>query len=309
MKWLLTPFLALFVAFIPAVAFAEDGKDDDVLIRIGADVRIAVGERAGTVIVVDGNAIIDGEVAEMVLVIDGDATVTGEISGQLTVISGDINLQPTAQVKDVTSIRGEILRSEGALIAGEIRERDNFEWFGAAAAFFSVLFWGALTVALIGAGLIFAAIGGRQLREAAQRMTGDAVSTIAGVVFVIVALPFVAVLAMVTLIGMPLGIGLLVFLLPALWFLGYIVAAARLGSALIGLRNKGVSDHPYAATVLGIVLLQLLVLVPVLGVLVAILAGLWGAGALAFSAYKAAGGRGFEASGPSTVSPAQPAAS
>jgi hypothetical protein len=309
MKWLLAPILAFFIAFIPALAFAEDGQDEDVLIRVGADVRIAAGERAGTVIVIDGNAFIDGEVADTVLVIDGNATLTGEVSGQLTVISGDIDLQPTARVKDVSSIRGSILRSEGALITGEIRERDNFEWFGAAAAFFSILFWAALTVALIGAGLIFAAIGGRQLREAAQRMTGDAVNTIIGVVFVVVALPLIAVLAMITLIGVPFGIGLLVFLLPALWFLGYIVAAARLGSALVGLRNKGPSDHPYAATVLGIVLLQLLVLVPVLGVLVALLAGLWGAGSLAFSAYKAAGGRSLEASGPSTMSPPQPAAS
>jgi hypothetical protein len=308
MKWLLAPFLTLFIAFIPAVAFAEDGRDEDVLIRVGADVRIDVGERAGTVIVIDGNAVIDGEVADAVLVIDGNATVTGEVTGQLTVISGDIDLQPTAQVKDITSIRGSIIRSQGAMVTGEILERDNLEWFGAAAAFFSILFWGALTVALIGAGLIFAAIGGRQLREAAQRMTGDAVNTIIGVVFVVVALPFIAVLAMITLIGVPFGIGLLVFLLPALWFLGYIVAAARLGSALIGLRNTRPSDHPYAATVLGIVLIQLLVLVPVLGVLIALLAGLWGAGALAASAYKAAGGRGFEASGASTMSSAQTAA-
>jgi hypothetical protein len=308
MKWLLSTLVAFSIAFLPSLAFAEDGQDEDVLIRIGADAHIAQGERAGTVIVIDGNAVIDGEVAETVLVIDGNATIRGVVSGQLTVISGDIDLLPTARVKDVTSIRGSIIRSEGASVTGEISERDNLEWFGAAAVFFSILFWGALTVALIGAGLIFAAIGGRQLREAAQRMTGDPVSTIIGVVFIVFALPLIAVLAMVTLIGVPFGIGLLLFLLPALWFLGYIVAAARLGSALIGLRNKGASDHPYAATVLGVVLLQLLVLVPVLGVLVGLLAGLWGAGALAAGAYRAAGGRGFEAPGSSTMSPAQPAA-
>jgi hypothetical protein len=36
------------------------------------------------------------------------------------------------------------------------------------------------------------------------------------------------------------------------------------------------------------------VLVPGIGGLVALFAGLWGAGALAYSAYRAAGGRGFE---------------
>ena len=311
MKWLLAPIIAFYFTLIPTLAFAEDGQAEDVLVRVGADVHLAAGERAGTVIVIDGDALIDGEIAQAVLVINGNARVTGEVSGQLTVISGDIDLQPTAQVKDVTSIRGNIFRSEGALVTGEVHEREGFGWLRGAAIFFSIAFWIGLTVALIGAGLIFAAIGGRQLREAARRMTAEPVNAILGVVFIAVALPALAGLAMATLIGIPFGIGVLVFLLPALWFLGYIVAAARLGDALIGLRLTQAADHPYAATVLGVILLQLLVLVPVVGVLVALLAGLWGAGSLAYSAYNAAGGRGFESSGSDTTvsQAAQPATS
>ena len=47
-----------------------------------------------------------------------------------------------------------------------------------------------------------------------------------------------AVLAMITLVGIPLEIGLLAFLLPGLWFLGYIVAATRLGGFLAGLSGR-----------------------------------------------------------------------
>jgi hypothetical protein len=296
MKWLLIPLLAFALAFIPTLAFAEDGVDEDVLVRIGADVHIAVGERAGTVIVIDGDALIEGEVAKGVFVINGNATVRGEVSGDLTVISGDIDLLPTAQVKNITSIRGNIHRAEGSLVSGDVNERDEFGFAGLAASVFSILFWIGITVALIAAGLIFAAVGGRQLREAAQRMTGDAVNVIIGIVFVAVVIPSLAVAAMVTLIGIPLGIGLLLFLLPALWLLGYIVAGARLGGALAGLTARGEGDHPYAATVLGIVLLQLLALVPIVGALIAFLAGVWGAGSLAYSTYRAAGGKGFEAS-------------
>jgi hypothetical protein len=296
MKWLLAGLTAMVLALTPGLAFAQDGQDDDMVIRIGADLRLAAGERAGTVIVIDGDALIEGEVADAVLVINGNAVVAGEISGQLTVIAGDIDLQATAQVKDVISVRGNILRSEGSLITGEIHERDSIGWLSGAAVFFSIAFWLGLTVALIGAGFIFAAIGGRQLREAARRMTAEPVNTILGVVFVAVAIPMLAGLAITTLVGIPFGIGLLIFLLPALWFLGYIVAAARLGGVLIGLRGPDSGGHPYAATVLGVVLLQLLVLVPVIGAVVALLAGLWGAGALAVSGYKAAGGRGVEPS-------------
>jgi hypothetical protein len=69
---------------------------------------------------------------------------------------------------------------------------------------------------------------------------------ILGVVFIAVALPVLAGLAMATLIGIPFGIDVLVFPLPALWFLGYIAAVARLGDALIGFKLWEVADHPNA---------------------------------------------------------------
>jgi hypothetical protein len=124
-------------------------------------------------------------------------------------------------------------------------------------------------------------------------MTRDAVSAIVGVVFLWVAVPAIAGVAIVTLIGIPFGVGLLVFALPALWFIGYIVAGARLGSALVGLTGRATGDHPFAATTLGLALLQLLVLVPVLGALIVLFAGVWGAGAVAVIAYRAPGGKDF----------------
>jgi len=294
MKWLAAVAIGLVLTMFPAIAFAEDGEGpDDLLVRIGADVRIAKGEKVGAVIVINGDAYIDGEVEDTVLVISGNAIISGKVGGALTVISGNIELQSSAQVDDVASIRGDLVRAQGATIAGTIEERDNFGIAAGVAAVFSILFWLAMSVAVVVAGLIFAAIGGHQLKRAAEAMTGDAVGVIVGVVFVWVAIPVIAVLAMVTLIGIPLGIGLLLFVMPTLWFLGYIVAGARLGGALLGLAGRSSGDHPFAATTLGLVLLQFGVLVPVLGAIVAALAGLWGAGAIAVSAYRAAGGKEF----------------
>jgi len=110
-----------------------------------------------------------------------------------------------------------------------------------------------------------------------------------------------------TLIGLPLGLGLLFFLLPALWFLGYIVAGARLGSFLVGLSGRESGAHPYLPTFLGLVLLQLGILVPVIGGLIAAVAGIWGAGALAYIAYRGAGGKGFAPAEPAPQGQVQPA--
>src|SRR6266545_4110871 len=178
MRWLIASVAGLVLAFVPALVSADDGDQrDDVLIRIRGDVRVAAGEKVGSVIVIDGNAVIEGEVEHSVFVVSGDATVSGKVAGDLTVIRGDINLLPSAQLNNVNSIRGDLHRADGATIAGDIRERDGFGSASAVAAVFSVLFWAGMSVAVVAAGLIFAAIGGRQLSRAAQAMTGDAVNT------------------------------------------------------------------------------------------------------------------------------------
>jgi hypothetical protein len=296
MKRLTAAAILFALLLIPGTAYADDGaKGEDFILHVRGDVRVAQGEKVGAIVVIDGNAVIEGEVDESVTVISGNATVTGRIGGNLTVISGDIDLKSAAHVNNVFSIRGDLTRAEGATITGEVRERDSFGVAAALAAAFSIIFWLGLTIAAVVAGLIFAAVGGRQLQRSAQAMTGDAIGTIAGVVFVWVAVPTIAVVAIATLIGIPLGLGLLLFLLPALWFLGYIVAGARIGSLIADITGRGPGDHPYAATTLGLVLLQLLVLIPVLGALIALFAGVWGAGAIACHAYRSAGGKGLPA--------------
>jgi cytoskeletal protein CcmA (bactofilin family) len=91
MKWLLASGVAFVLAFVPALAFAAEDEDSaDVLVRIGADVVVPADQTIGSVIVIDGNALIQGTVRDVVLVISGNAVVSGRIDAELTVISGDI---------------------------------------------------------------------------------------------------------------------------------------------------------------------------------------------------------------------------
>jgi hypothetical protein len=292
-RWLIAT-LALMIALLPTPALAQVGDRDGFYLRIDGDVLIPEGQRVETLVVISGNATIAGTVRDAV-VISGDASVTGtgRVQGDLTVISGNIDLASGSQVRNINSVRGDINQAQGANVTGEISERDNFRFAGIVAGLFSVLFWLAMTVSVLGAGLIFAAVGGRQLNDAATTMTEDLVNSILGSVFLWIAVPLLAVLAIITIVGLPLGLGLLIFLLPAMWFLGYIVAGARLGRVLTSRSGRQAGEHPYLPTVLGLIVLQVFLLVPVLGALVALLAGLWGAGALAFLAFRAAGGGGF----------------
>jgi hypothetical protein len=295
MKRLLVLVVAVFAAAIPGTALAQSPEDvDDFTLRVNGDVTITAEETVNSVVVVDGNLTVEGTVTEFALVIDGDAIVRGNVGGDLTVISGDIELMPSAVVENVNSFRGDIVRVPGATVTGDTHERDNFRFVGWAAGVFSILLWLGMTVALVVAALLFAAFGGRQLVQAATGMTGELVNTIIGAVFLWVAVPIAAGLAIVTIVGLPLGIGVFLFLLPALGFLGYLVAGTRLGIWLLSLGRRRTGERPFLAAGLGTLVLQLIVLVPVLGIIVAVVAAIWGAGALAFRLYRGAGGRGFE---------------
>lgn len=85
-------------------------------------------------------------------------------------------------------------------------------------------------------------------------------------------LPLIAIAAMITVIGLPLGIVLLLLVLP-LYVFGYLTAALVLGSAVL---KKG----RILAFAVGLVILQLLTLIPIAGGLVGFLATLFGLGVL-----------------------------
>jgi hypothetical protein len=90
-----------------------------------------------------------------------------------------------------------------------------------------------------------------------------------------------------TVIGIPIGITLLVVVLPLLWGLGYVVTGTRLGFFLADLRRTTPNlDHPYLEAALGVVIFQLIGLIPVVGWIVIALAGLFGAGAIVARAWR-----------------------
>ena len=301
--------LVLFLAFIallmPASASAQSPNDEDedsALIRINSDAFIAADETIENLVVISADAVIEGTVTGSLVVINGDATVSGRVGDNVTVISGDINLLDSAVVDNVHSVRGDLIRAPGATVSGDVDESD-FTGLWAALGVLSVILWVGVTIAAIVAGIVFALIGGKQLRATATLMTGEAVNAIAGTVFLWVGLPILAVLAIITVIGLPLGLGILIFVMPVLGFLGYLVAATRIGSFATGAMNRAEAGRPVLAVLIGVLILQVVLLVPFIGAVIVFLASIWGAGALAFTAYRGAGGHDMVTEG-NTAPPA-----
>ena len=295
--------IAVVLALLPHPTLAQDPEDEGgLLLRLNGDARVPAGEVSDTLIVLNGDAVVEGTVTGGLVVVNGDATVNGSVEEDVVVINGTVTLGDAARVGgDLSLVRSDLTRAPGAVVEGTVEERSEFG-FRRAGAVFSFLAWLGFTIVVLLAGLLFAAVAGRQLSGAAALLTGAVGGTLLGALVVWVGLPLLAVLAFVTLVGIPLGIALLLFLLPALWFLGYLVAGAHLGGWLLGLLHRPVAaDHPYLAVLLGVLVLQLVLWIPVLGGLVWVLAGVLGAGALALLAWRAWQGRGAATPGPATT--------
>jgi hypothetical protein len=286
MKKVLVLLIALLIALIPSSTLAQqaDGGGDDLLLRINGEARVERTESVGTLIVIDDDAYVAGTVRDAVVVINGDATVTGTVEGDITVISGALDLRSTATVKDVNLIGSDLTRASGAVVSGSVTERGDF-FFVLPGLAFGILFWIGMTIAVIVAGLLFAAVAGRQLRGFSGLISEHTGGTLLASAILWIGVPVVAAVAMVTLIGIPLGIGLLVFMLPVLWFLGYIVFGTWIGSFLVTRGGQPREGRPYAEAALGLLVVQVAALIPVLGAITLVLGGIWGAGAIAFSAW------------------------
>jgi hypothetical protein len=146
-----------------------------------------------------------------------------------------------------------------------------------------------MTLLFVVVALIWAAIGGSQLSGVAGLLGARPGLAVLAAIIVWFVLPIVAVVAFITVIGIPIGLALLLVVVPLLWSLGYVTTGTRLGFFLDDLRHAAPNlAHPYLAAALGIIVLQLIGLIPVVGWIVVALAGLIGAGAIAVQAWRRA---------------------
>jgi hypothetical protein len=295
----LCTLLFALVALAPAAVLAQeattvDDVDESALIRVRGTSQVAPGESIGVVVAIDGNAEIAGTVTELLLVVDGDAVVSGRVDGDVTVVNGTLRLEAGATVDNIFLIRSELERDPAATVTGEITERDsiNFDWRGA--AIFSILFWLGATLLMLVVALLFAAVAGRQLATAGGLLSGRPGQSIVAMLFTWIVLPIVAILILFTLIGIPVGLAILVVLLPALFFLGYIVTATRVGAKITAGFGRPIDGHhPYLAALLGVLLFQLVGLIPFIGGAIVIISALYGSGGLVYLAWRAFRSRGL----------------
>jgi hypothetical protein len=258
--------LALLIIVPVAAAADPDYLDEHLVFNTAGDITLTAGQHVDLLVVNNGTATIEGD-ARAVVVFNGTVNFVGGTSEGIIAVASTVTLDGGSVVSgDIRTIRSDVESATGAVVAGQIR--DGFDFIGTAAALRVVLFvaYLGLVVAMVGAGLMLAGVFSRQVRAAgalAVREPGMSIlAAFAGLTGIIVA----GTLAIVTIVGIPLGLGLLVIVLPLLVVAGYVVAGISIGDWIVGRLTPGVTrERPYLAALVGLVVVGAVGWIPPVG--------------------------------------------
>lgn len=263
-----------------ALAAQTAPRDSSAIIRFGGDVTVPTGAREGAVVVLHGDATIAGDVRGVV-VLQGDAHLVGGHVQDLTVVNGRATLSEGARVDgDVHLLDADITVDSGSVVAGRIErgvgQRAARHFIGALALIGLGVF-----LAFVLGGVLAAAVVPEPLRATGAMLRSETGPVLLATAVLWLGFPLVAGLLIPTLIGLPIGLGYLLFVMPTLGLLGLIVAGTWLGEMVIDRISSGrKTPRPTVAAAVGITLLLLMGRVPLLGIVATVLM-LLGSGALA----------------------------
>ena len=283
---------SLLLLGLAAPAWAQDGQEgqaSEAFVVLSGPADVPRGRVVGDLVVFHGSSTVDGTVNGSLTAFDAPVTISGRVVGDVVVFKGRVALASGANVTgDVVSQDDPIVAS-GATIGGATRrvqthvDWDGFGWAG------RLVWWLAVSIStlLIGLALLWlAGRGATRIADAGRTGIGPAIGWGLLAFF---GLPILAVIALVTIVGIPLGLGLLAAL-ALIYTLGYTATAWIVGRRILA------GTSWVLAFLLGWGILRVLALIPVVGGLVGFAAVVFGLGALTVTIWRAR-----------SISPAAPA--
>lgn len=291
MKRFLTAIVAIAaLAILASPVLAADTvlpHSGRVVMVFGGDLLVPAGDRADAVIVFNGHVDVLGEVNSIV-VVDGSAAITGTTIESLVVIRGSATVADTHVLGDIRTFDAQVAQTAVTLDGTARGLETEVIALGWALGVGALLVWIGIGIATLAAGLLVAGLAGRQLRSTAAIVRREPLRAFGGGILGLIVPPILAVLLVVSVVGIPLAVSVLLFVWPAMAFIGYIVAAVWIGEwALERFRGPQVeSERPYLATVVGLVILFIAGIVPLLSAILSFL----GFGAVVVAAWRTARG-------------------
>jgi hypothetical protein len=272
----------LLVLGLTTPAWAQAAQTTEAFVVLSGRADVPEGQTVGDLVVFHGSADVAGTVDGSLTAFDAPVTISGRVNGDVVAFNGRVELRSGANVTgDVVSQQAPVVAS-GATIGGttkRVQTNTNWEGFGWAG---KLAWWLAVSVSTLVVGLVLVWLLGRgaaRILEAGRTRIGP---SIGWGLLLFFGLPILAVIALVTVVGIPLGIGLLAGLL-LIYALGYSAAAWILGRSIV----RGPTTSWFVAFLAGWAILRIVALIPILGGLVWFAAVVFGLGALAVAIWRA----------------------
>jgi hypothetical protein len=289
--------VAVIVTTAPSRAARPGGSADDRKISVVGDITVPRGETVdGLVATVDGDVQIAGTVTDFVFVGDGHLVVTGRVTRGVVVAHGDarisgrvggdvVTLSGRVIVTDEGSVGGDVVsrltpRVARGTVEGDVKRLDLEGIFTGVIIGFLAYLWLATTISIAILGLLFVGLFPRAADTAAAAGKRVGPSFGWGALVGIVG-PIVAVLILVSIIGIPLGLGLLSGL-NLLAPIGYVTASLIFGRWFVKGTTTGARIGAFFA---GFGILRLIALIPGLGLIVWFVVCVYGLGAVSMAAW------------------------
>ncbi len=253
---------------------------------LSGEVLVHRGDEVGEVVVLHGAVDVAGVVHGDVVVVDGRIDVTGQVSGSVVSINGPVTVGPNAQILGDVIGRDQIRIAEGARIEGSVRSGTAFTFRTPIDLFGPFAAWLAVAVSTLVLGALLLLIAPRGADAVADAALGSPLASGGIGVAVLVGLPILGVLAVVSLVGLPLGIGLLL----ALAFLDSV--GFTFGVYAVGRTMWRAPRSRWLAFLFGWAIVAAVSAIPYVGGVVWLVGAIGGLGAMTLAAWRARGAGG-----------------
>lgn len=291
-------------------ATVAPNESPDNLILFGCGARVSSGARVGRDVVAFGSNIVLEEGARVgrdIVVFGGNVNLAGQVGRRITIFGGSLTLESGSEVKDdVTIFGGGVDRKPGAVVHGRIvqggvfspgRERVPFTfpfvapwtslWFNGY-SFWSGLVEGFVrslitTLGLAALGVLILVFLPTQTNQVATTAERAALPSVGVGCLTLLVGGLLTLLLIVTCLGIPLAL-LLIVLLAAANVFGWVAVSSVLGERLLrGLRTTTIV--PIVAMLVGVFVLWLVTQIPVLGGLISLFVASLGLGAVVLTRF------------------------
>jgi len=301
---LLGAFIALasVAAAIPAGAVptgTQPRNRDDTQVVVTGRVVVAPNERVGDVVIVNGDALVNGRVDGSVFALNGDVLVRGSVKNDATAFNGRVTVAGGARVGgDVTS-RDSARISAGATVGGDVKSVGRRFALGQVGVVAVVLLWLAVGLSTFVFGVLLLLIAPRAADAFADAGRTAVGASIGLGIAAAIGIPIVGLILLATVVGLPLG-AVILLTLGFLYMLGYVASAYFLGRIILRPpRNR------FLAYLVGWAILTVAGIIPVLNVIVLLAATVYGLGTIVVAMFRARSGPREPA--PADAGPTEPA--